>query len=72
MELASRVDEAVRGAQAVVIQTEWEEYRGLDWETLASIMEGPAIVVDARRLLDPLALRAAGLRYYGVGWPAGD
>ena len=57
---------AVRGADAVVLVTEWEQFRSLDWSAVAEAMRGD-VVVDGRNALDPEAVRAAGLRYEGVG-----
>jgi hypothetical protein len=61
----SAVD-AVRGADAVVLVTEWDEFLELDWKQAASVMKG-TLVVDGRNALDADAVRAAGLTYEGVG-----
>ncbi|MEZ5170399.1 MAG: UDP-glucose/GDP-mannose dehydrogenase family protein [Acidimicrobiia bacterium] len=53
-------------ADAVVLLTEWEEFRWLDFERVAQVMATPRIV-DARNLLDPHALRRVGFDYDGVG-----
>lgn len=58
--------EACRGARVLVVLTEWDEFRWLDYERVAEVMEQPA-VVDARNLLDPLAMRRRGFSYQGVG-----
>jgi len=58
--------EVVEGADAVVLVTEWKEFRQLDWEAVARRMAGN-LVVDGRNALDPGAVRAAGLSYEGVG-----
>jgi UDPglucose 6-dehydrogenase len=60
--------EAVDGADAVVLVTEWPEFSDLDWTELAGVMSGK-LVVDGRNALDPIALRAAGLIYEGIGRP---
>src|SRR5688572_18239408 len=57
---------AVAGADAVVLVTEWEQFRGLDWGDIAGAMRGD-VVVDGRNALDADAIRSAGLRYEGVG-----
>ncbi|MDQ3737774.1 MAG: UDP binding domain-containing protein, partial [Actinomycetota bacterium] len=59
--------DACSGVDAVVVLTEWPEFAELDLDRLASIVAGRASVVDARNLLDPAAVRAAGLTYVGVG-----
>ena len=58
--------EAARDADVVVIATEWPEFSGVDIAAVAGAMRGRALV-DMRNLLDPSAVRAAGLAYDGVG-----
>ena len=59
--------EALEGAHAAVVVTEWEEFRGLDLGRVASLMKDPRLVVDGRNLLNPSDVGAAGLRYRGFG-----
>jgi UDPglucose 6-dehydrogenase len=59
--------EALREAHAAVIATEWEEFRELDLERVASLMQKPPLLVDGRNALDPREVRAAGIRYRGFG-----
>ena len=58
--------EAAEGADAVLLLTEWNEFRWLDFDRLRATMKSPAIV-DARNLLDPHTLRQMGFIYEGVG-----
>ena len=58
--------DAASGADAVAIITEWNEYRSLDLTLLREVMSG-RIIVDARNVLDPLAVVAAGFAYYSTG-----
>jgi UDPglucose 6-dehydrogenase len=58
--------DAIRGADAVVIATEWPAFRDLDWAGLRSTMVAP-LVIDGRRLLDPAQMRSLGYRYVAVG-----
>jgi UDPglucose 6-dehydrogenase len=60
--------EACRGAAVVALLTEWDEFRWLDFEKVADLMDH-ASVVDARNLLDPRALRNKGFGYTGIGRP---
>ncbi|SDE61155.1 UDP-glucose dehydrogenase family protein [Pseudonocardia oroxyli] len=60
--------QAAEGAQAVVVLTEWPEFRSLDWSRVAAAADG-ATVVDTRNLLDPAVVRRAGLTWTGVGRP---
>jgi UDPglucose 6-dehydrogenase len=63
---ASSAHEAVAGADAVVLVTEWSELVELDWAAVAQAMDG-SLVIDGRNALDPHAIRAAGLTYEGIG-----
>jgi UDPglucose 6-dehydrogenase len=59
--------EALSGAHAAVVVTEWEEVRALDLEQAASLMETPPLLVDGRNAYDPRTVKAAGFRYRGFG-----
>ncbi|MBB2975524.1 UDPglucose 6-dehydrogenase [Microbacterium endophyticum] len=62
-------DEALTGADAVIVVTEWDEYRRqLSPEHAASLTAG-TVIVDGRNCLDAAAWRAAGWTYYGMGRP---
>ena len=61
------IEAAVAGADAVLILTEWEQYRQLKWADLASRMRRPAWVFDARAVTDSQQVRAAGLSLWKVG-----
>ena len=65
--VTSSAMEALEGARAVVLCTEWEEFTRLDWEDVAARMEAPRYVFDGRNALDPARLAALGFRYRGVG-----
>src|SRR5262249_15124856 len=58
--------DAAAGADVVVLLTEWDQFRWLDFDRVAAAMPKPAIV-DARNLLDPAAMRRRGFRYDAVG-----
>lgn len=64
---AVNIPDAVRGADAVLILTEWSEYRQLDWAEIAALMRHPAWVFDARSVVDPATIRSAGLSLWRVG-----
>jgi UDPglucose 6-dehydrogenase len=57
---------ACEGASVLAVLTEWDEFRWLDFAKVASLMDRPA-VVDARNLLDPVAMRASGFAYDAIG-----
>ncbi len=59
--------EALLGAHAAVVVTEWGEIRNLDLKRAASLMKTPSLIVDGRNALDPQAARGAGILYRGFG-----
>ncbi len=61
-------EEVFEGAEAVVVATEWKQFRSLPWKELKSKMMTP-FVFDGRNLLDSEAIRGFGYRYVGVGRP---
>jgi UDPglucose 6-dehydrogenase len=69
VEFAASAEAAVEGADAVVLVTEWPEFRELDLRAAADSMRG-SLLVDGRNFLDPDAATGAGLTYEGVGRPA--
>ena len=58
--------EAAEGADAVVLLTEWKEFRMPDWPRLRQTMRGNAII-DGRNIFDKQEVLAAGFRYRGIG-----
>jgi len=66
VDVVESVLDAVSGADAAVIVTEWRELRDLAREDIRAAMANP-LIVDGRNLLDPAAARAAGFVYEGVG-----
>ena len=71
VELCSTVLEAVTGADAAVVVTEWEELRDLPTAEVREVMRDP-LIIDGRNFLDPDAARAAGFRYESIGRVASD
>jgi UDPglucose 6-dehydrogenase len=70
VDFADSALEAVTGADACVIVTEWPEFTELDWSDAATRMTGK-LVVDGRNCVDPKAVAAAGLEYEGIGRSSG-
>jgi len=60
---------ACEGAHAVVVLTEWPQFRALDWRRVYAACSKPAFVFDGRNLLDHAALRALGFEVQGIGKP---
>jgi UDPglucose 6-dehydrogenase len=63
---APQAMQALEGADALVVVTEWKEFRSPDFERMKSLLRRP-IVIDGRNLYDPATVRAAGLEYCGIG-----
>ncbi|MCG8915585.1 UDP-glucose/GDP-mannose dehydrogenase family protein [Actinokineospora sp. PR83] len=57
---------AAKDAEAVVVLTEWPEFRSLDWSRLAELVSRPT-VIDTRNLLDPAVARRGGFEWIGIG-----
>jgi UDPglucose 6-dehydrogenase len=66
LECAKDAYEVTDGADALVIVTEWDEFRGLDLEKIAGRMRG-RVLVDLRNVYDPAEAERAGLDYRGIG-----
>jgi UDPglucose 6-dehydrogenase len=60
--------DVARGADAVLLLTEWPQYKQLDWTRIRTEMARP-LIIDARNLLDPLEMRLQGFEYDSFGRP---
>lgn len=68
VEFAASAYEAARGADALLILTEWDEFAALDLPRLQREMKYP-IVIDGRNLYDPESMAALGFTYHSIGRP---
>lgn len=68
VDLVASVAEAIDGADAAVIVTEWDEFRGIASPETRAAMANP-LIIDGRNLLDPDEARLAGFAYEGIGRP---
>jgi UDPglucose 6-dehydrogenase len=66
VEQVGSVEDAARGADAVVLVTAWPELVDVDWQRIAAGMRS-GVFVDGRNMLDPDAMRAAGFTYDAIG-----
>ncbi len=64
---ASAMD-AVKGADALVIMTEWKAFRSPDFEEMRGMLREP-VIFDGRNLYEPAVVRSHGLEYYAIGRP---
>jgi UDPglucose 6-dehydrogenase len=60
--------DVAKGAEALLILTEWPEYRALDWERIRESMLRP-LLLDGRNLLDPSKMESLGFEYHSFGRP---
>ena len=60
--------EAARGSDALVIVTEWNQFRGIDFDRLKSVMRALNII-DTRNIYEPRDVRDAGFIYVSMGRP---
>ena len=67
IDLHSSALDALQGAQAIVLVTEWSEFCELPWEQVARVMISPRLIFDGRNALDGHKLIELGFRYQGVG-----
>jgi len=66
VEMATSAMEALEGADAAVLVTEWSDFAELDWSAAAERM-ARALIVDGRNFLDAETLIQAGFEYEGIG-----
>jgi UDPglucose 6-dehydrogenase len=66
LELCDSVEAALAGSDALVIVTEWQEFRSPDFDAIKSTLRHP-VIFDGRNLYDPALMARLGLTYYGVG-----
>jgi UDPglucose 6-dehydrogenase len=64
--LADNSYDALSGADAAIIATDWQEFRNLDWKRISGEMARP-FVIDGRNLLDPLEMKQLGFEYSSFG-----
>jgi len=67
LEVAQDPYEACRGAHAVAVITEWDEFKSYNWEKIYASMQKPAFIFDGRNLLDRQKLTEIGFKIQGIG-----
>jgi len=61
--------QAMEGADALILLTEWNEFRGLDLDRVRDLLTSP-LVIDLRNIYQPKEMAAAGFSYLSIGRPA--
>ncbi len=69
VEICSDANQALQGAHAMLVLTEWNEFRDLDFDKIYKAMHKPAWVFDGRNVLDMAKLRSLGFYVYSIGKP---
>ena len=59
--------QAINMADAIIIVTEWNEYKSIEWEKVSRLMRKPAWVFDTRAILDGEVIKKYGLSYWSIG-----
>ncbi len=62
----SNLTELASNCDALLLITEWEEFKQTDWQEVAKVMRSP-LIIDGRNVLSKQALQAAGITYRGIG-----
>jgi len=65
---AKSVYDTCRGADALVVLTEWDEFKKVDLKKIKKLLKSP-VIFDGRNIYDPESMRQAGFRYYSIGRP---
>ncbi len=66
LDLVEDAYEALKGADALVVVTEWKSFRSPELERMPSLMAGK-VIFDGRNMFDPARFQADGFKYYGIG-----
>jgi UDPglucose 6-dehydrogenase len=66
LNLCSNSEEALEGADALLIVTEWREFRSPDFDEIKAKLRAP-VIFDGRNLYDPAQMARAGFSYYAIG-----
>jgi UDPglucose 6-dehydrogenase len=66
LDLVSNKDAAIEGADALVICTEWKNFRAMDYEAVKAKLATP-VIFDGRNLYEPSIVRSYGLEYFSIG-----
>jgi UDPglucose 6-dehydrogenase len=66
VKLVERAEAALQGADALLIVTEWKEFRTPDFDAIKAALKQP-VILDGRNLYDPKLMKALGISYSGIG-----
>ena len=66
LQLVEAQSDALVGADALVICTEWQHFRAPDFDAMSSVLNHP-VIFDGRNLYNPVRMRERGFTYYAIG-----
>ena len=66
VEMAENSYDLAKGTDAIILVTEWNEFKNLDLEHIKELMKQP-VLIDGRNVYDPVAVRNLGFHYLGIG-----
>ena len=66
LSFVDRADDALEAADALIIVTEWKEFRSPDFDGIRGWLRSP-VVFDGRNMFDPLPPESAGIEYHAIG-----
>ena len=65
--IAKTVEESAKNADALIVLTEWEEFKNLNLTNIANLMRSPGWIFDTRGILNPEELKSSGINFWRVG-----
>ena len=65
--IASTIQESVEHADAIIILTEWEEFKKINWDKLVPLMRKPSWLFDTRGIINLKNLKSLGINFWAVG-----
>ena len=66
LSFASRQSEALKGADALIIVTDWKEFRSVDFDSIKNLLRQP-VIIDGRNLYEPRLMQSIGIEYMPIG-----
>jgi len=66
LEFASSQSEALEGSDALVIVTEWKEFKSPEFDAISRVLRNP-VIFDGRNLYEPELMASFGIEYHGIG-----
>ena len=65
--IASTIQESVKDADAIILLTEWEEFKKINWDKIVPLMRKPSWLFDTRGIINSENLKSLGINFWAVG-----